>query len=97
MQDFVRWARKSLAATGDARRSNQNKRCVSQGIAALIPNDIRPDEVLTTDSDLGACHVLFLMRGDMHYAALSTRAQAGGFERMGSKSNAEMWLVAKAR
>jgi hypothetical protein len=97
MQDFVRWARKSLAGTEDGRWPNGNRGCVSQGIAALIPNDIRPDEVLTMDSDLRACDVLFLMRGDMHYAELSTRAQAVGFAPMGSKRNAEMWLVAKEK
>jgi hypothetical protein len=97
MRDFVLWARKSLPTTEDGRGPNQNKDCVSQGIAALIPNEIRPDEVLTPDADLRACHVLFLMRGDMHYAELSTRAQAVGFERMGSKRNAEMWLVATGR
>jgi hypothetical protein len=94
MQDFVLWARKSLATTEDGRRPDQKKACVSQGIAALIPNEIRPDEVLTTDADLRACHVLFLMRGEMYHTELSTRAQAAGFAPMGSKRNAEMWLVA---
>ena len=93
MQDFVRWARKSLAGTEDGRWPNGRKGCVSFGIAALIPNDIRPDEVLTTRSDLRACDVLFLMRGDVQYAELGTRAKAAGFERVSSKHNAEMWLV----
>jgi hypothetical protein len=97
MQDSVRWARKSSAAPEDGRRPNQHKDRVSQGIAALIPNDIRPDEVLTWNSDLRACHVLFLMRGDMSDAELSTRAKTAGFEPMGSKRNAELWLVAKGR
>ena len=93
MQDFVRWARKSLAGTEDGRWPNGRKGCVSFGIAALIPNDIRPDEVLTTRSDLRACDVLFLMRGDVQYAELGTRAKAAGFERVSSKRNAEVWLV----
>jgi hypothetical protein len=96
MQDFVRWARKSLAGTEDGRWPNGSRGCVSQGIAALIPNDIRPDEVLTTGSDLHACQALFLMRGDFWYAELGTRAKAAGFERMGAKRNAELWLVPKA-
>ena len=96
MQDFVRWARKSLAGTEDGRWPNGKRGCVSQGIAALIPNEIRPDEVLTMGSDLHACQVLFLMRGDFWYAELGTRAKAAGFARMGSKRNAEMWLVLKA-
>jgi hypothetical protein len=95
MQDFVRWARKSLAGTEDGRWPNGSRGCVSQGIAALIPNEIRPDEVLTMGSDLHACQVLFLMRGDFWYAELGTRAKAAGFERLGSKRNAEMWLVPK--
>jgi hypothetical protein len=94
MQEFVRWARRSLPAP-DPQQPNVSKVCVSQGIAALIPNEIRPSEVLAPRDGLRACHVLFLMRGDMHYADLSTRAQAAGFERMGSRLNAELWLVAK--
>ena len=93
MQDFVRWARKSLAGTADGRWPSGRKGCVSFGIAALIPNDIRPDEMLTTRADLRACDVLFLMRGDVQYAELSTRAEAAGFRRISSKRNAEMWLV----
>ena len=96
MQDFVRWARKSLTAP-ERRPPNQNKDCVSQGIAALIPNEIRPDEVLTWDSDLRPCHVLFLLRGDMYYSGLGTRATAAGFEPVNSKGNAELWVAAKER
>jgi hypothetical protein len=70
---------------------------VSQGIAALIPNKIRPNEVLTTDVELRECQVLFLMRGDMHYPELSARAKAAGFDCMGSSRDAEMWLLATGR
>jgi hypothetical protein len=93
MQDFVRWARKSLAGNEEGRWPSGHKGCVSFGIAALIPNDIRPDEVLTTRADLRACDVLFLMRGDVQYGELGTRAKAAGFERTSSKRNAELWLV----
>jgi hypothetical protein len=70
---------------------------VSQGIAALVPNAIRPDELLTADADLKTCQVLFLMRGDMHYAVLSPRAKALGFQPVSSRLNAEMWLNATSR
>ena len=93
LQDFVRWARRNLTGTEDGRWPNGHKGCVSFGIAALIPNDIRPDEVLTTRSDLHGCDVLFLMRDDVQYAELSTRAEAEGFVRTSSKRNAEVWLV----
>jgi hypothetical protein len=94
MQDYLRWARKGLPAS-DSQRPNESKQCVSQGIAALIPNEVRPDEVLTTRSDLRACHVLFLMRGEVYYGELSARARAVGLEPKGSRRNAEMWLVTK--
>ena len=84
-----------MTATEPARREAPNKACVSGGIAALVPGNIRPDEVLAPDTDLRACHVLFLMRDDMHYGALTTRAAAAGFARTNAKYNAEMWLPAK--
>jgi hypothetical protein len=95
MQEFVRWARKSLPITEDDQ--HPRKVCVSQGIAALVPNDIRPEEILTWNSDVRACHALFLMHGDMYYSELGTRARAAGFEPTNSKENAELWLVTKAR
>jgi hypothetical protein len=94
MQDYVRWARKSLPAT-DSRRPHESRQCMSQGIAALIPNEVLPEEILTAQADLRACHVLFLMRGDMYYGNLTTRARTAGFERRGSRRNVEMWLVTK--
>ena len=92
MQEFVRWARKSLAGTADGRWPSGRKGCVSFGIAALVPNDIRPDEMLTIREDLRTCDVVFLMRGDVQYGALGPRAKAAGFELRSSKRNAEMWL-----
>jgi hypothetical protein len=95
MQAFVLRARDGVTATGETRREAPNRACVSVGIAALIPGDIHPDEVVTPGSDLRECHVLFLMRDDMSYAALTTRAAAGGFARTNAKYKAEMWLPTK--
>lgn len=94
MQAFVRWARNSMpiGAAGEGRKD-----CLSQGIAALVPNEIRPDQVLAWDSDLRPCHALFLMRGDMYYAELGTRAKAAGFQPTNSRENAELWLIAAPR
>ena len=69
------------------------KRCVSQGIAALIPDDVRPDEVLAADSDISRCNALVLMRGEMNYELLRTRAATQRFVRVGSKDNAELWVA----
>lgn len=95
MQDFALWVRKS-AATEDGGPPNQ-KKCLSQGMAALIPNDIRPDEVLATDADLRMCQHLILMRGEIQYAVLSARGQAVGFERVAARHNAELWVVPEGR
>jgi hypothetical protein len=94
IQDYLRWTRKSLPGV-DASRPGQGKQCVSQGIAALIPNEIRPDEILISEADVRGCTVLFLMRGDMHYAELTARAHAAGFERRDSRRTAEIWVVTK--
>lgn len=94
MQDYVLLARKGFATT-DVGRSNQ-KQCVSQAIAALVPNEVRPDEVLTPDSDLRTCQMITLMRGEVFYGELATRSEAAGFRRMNSKENAEVWVAMTA-
>jgi hypothetical protein len=68
------------------------KHCVSMGIAALIPNDVRPNEVLDTADDLRPCRTLLLMRGDMQYGFLSSRAEANGFALVARQDNAELWV-----
>ena len=93
MQEFARWARRSLAPGDDGRGADRKRVCLSQGIAALIPNDIRPDDVLTWTSDLRPCAVMLLMRGDMYYGELSTRAKAAAFEPTKSQQNVEIWIA----
>ena len=93
MQEFARWAHRSLAPGDDGQGADRKRACVSQGIAALIPNDIRPDEVLTWTSDLRPCQVMLLMLGDMYYNELSTRGKAAGFEPTKSQQNVEIWLA----
>jgi hypothetical protein len=92
MKDFVVWARRTLNDTGIA-PVEPTRDCVSQGIGALVPNLIEPDDVLTGNSNLRACRHLFLMRGDLQYSELSRRARAVGFEPVGARYNAEMWQV----
>jgi hypothetical protein len=91
MQDFAAWVRRDVPSEGDARQ-DQARNCVSLGIAGLIPNQVRPDEVLTPDDDLTTCHTVLLMRGDMHYPALVERARAAGFQLAGGKETAELWF-----
>jgi hypothetical protein len=68
MKDFALWVRKDYSIeTGDR---GLKKQCVSMGIAALIPNDLTPDDVMNADSDVSACGTLLLLRVDMHYEVL---------------------------
>jgi hypothetical protein len=96
MKDFVLWARRDIGARRQGGRPRQ-RGCVSQGIAALIPNSIDPDDVVTTDTDLRVCEYLLLMHGDIQYPALSSRALAARFERVGARRNAEIWLARNDR
>src|SRR5439155_21477883 len=66
--------------------------CVSQGVAALIPNDVKPDEVLYADSVLAKCRTVLLLRGDMLYGYLSARAKAHEFKPVATCHNVELWL-----
>ncbi len=88
----LRVRRGTFAAATDDRVSNE-KNCVSMGIAALIPNDVHPDEVLNANADLAPCRTLLLMRGEMQYGLLSARAEAEKFERVAARDNTELWLI----
>jgi len=90
MQDFIRYTKKGFAATNP--EPNQ-KQCVSQAIAGLVPNDVLPDEVLTPRTDLRQCQVVFLLRGEVGFGDLGSRAEAAGFHPMASKGNAEVWIL----
>jgi hypothetical protein len=94
MQDFVLLERKGFASVLPT--SPNQKQCASQAIAALVPNAVRADEVVTADTDLRACQILLLLRGEVYYGDLSERGEAAGFERMTSKENAEVWVPRKA-
>ena len=90
MKEFVRWVRASLAP-----RAGQpdQRNCASMGIAALLPDDLAPDEVIDPDSDLSVCRTVVLMREDMHYNALRRKAEAVRFRRVATRETAEVWMI----
>jgi hypothetical protein len=90
MQGFIRWAKQGFGATG---LGPNQKQCFSQGIAALVPNDIRAEEVLTPDTNLHDCQMIVLLRGEVFYGDLSSRNEAAGFRPMKAKDNAEVWVA----
>jgi hypothetical protein len=66
--------------------------CVSQGIAALVPDDFTRQELLTDGSDLTKCHAIMLFRGEIQYSTLSSQAAAIQFSRVAADENAELWV-----
>jgi hypothetical protein len=89
MKELVRWVRTNFA--GSAAERGQ-KQCASMGIAALIPDDFTPEDVIDDRSDISACRTIFLLRRDIHYLALSPKVQALGFRRIATRENAEAWM-----
>jgi hypothetical protein len=90
MKAFARSARASLARAPERGQHH----CASMGIAALIPDDLAPEDVIDPRSPISACRTLLLLRTDMHYIALTKAAGAAGFRRVFQRENAELWMMA---
>jgi hypothetical protein len=65
------------------------------GIAALIPDDLAPEDVIDTRNRISACRTLLLLRTDMQYIAVTKAAGAAGFRRAFQLENAELWMMAR--
>jgi hypothetical protein len=79
-------------AHGSLDSISAESQCVSQGIAALIPNEVQPDEVVYADSDLAKCRTLLLLRGGSEYGPLSARAEADGLKPVATHQTAMLWV-----
>jgi hypothetical protein len=90
MRELVLWVRASFAQPAAGR---DQKQCASMGIAALIPDDLRPEEVIDPTSDISTCRTVSLLRHDMHYAALAVKVEASGFKRIATREHAEVWML----
>ena len=90
MKEMVRWVRASFASSA---AEHDQRQCASMGIAALVPDDLAPEEVIDPASDLSTCRTVLLLRHDMHYSALSAKAEAFGFKRVATRENAELWMT----
>ncbi len=92
MRDFARWVRRDYPAGADM-TTGETSYCVSMGIAALMPNDIRPHESLDAGIDVSDCRAFLLLRGDMHYSVFSHSLAARGFAPVARREHAELWLT----
>ena len=71
--------------------SSGKRQCVSQGIAALVPDEVQPDDVVYGDNDLAKCEAVLLLRGGSEYGPLSARARAQEFKPVAARHNATLW------
>jgi hypothetical protein len=99
MKQFVPWAIARYGKTeGGAEGATEGaatpgaNACVSQGIAALMPNRFTPRQVVNPSSDLTKCRPLLLLRADLDYGPLTSNAERIGLMLAGARQNAEMWL-----
>ena len=85
LRRFARDAHTTFASNGRAAGSA----CASIGVAALIPNDLRPEEVLDPAVGVSSCGTALLMVGDMHDGALRTRLEEGRFQKIAERDDVE--------
>jgi len=66
--------------------------CASTGVAALIPNDLRPEEVRDPAAGVSGCNGALLMAGDMQYTALRPRLEESQFQKVAERDGVELWI-----
>ncbi len=66
------------------------RRCTSQGVAALVPGDLEPSRVIYRDP--ARCALLVLMKGETDYPALAGSAEASGLRPIARARNLEVWV-----
>ena len=79
-------------ARGALDGTSARTQCVSQGVAALIPNAVQPGEAVYVDSDLAHCRTLLLLNGGSEYGPLSARADAHQLKPVATRHNASFWV-----
>ena len=89
MTEFVRRVRGNFAPSAPEPGERQ---CASTGIAALVPDDLTPEEVIDPGGDISDCRTVLLLRRDLHYDALTAEAKASGFKQIAQRENAEFWI-----
>ena len=90
MRQFASWVSRSYQVRSEE-SSTGKAICASMGIAALVPDSLTTDQVLSASSPTAACRVILLLRHDMDYGQLKSRAAGEGFRLVAKRENAEMW------
>ena len=88
---FALWIRANFP-TAVSDRGTGRKYCASAGMAALIPDNLTPSELLDPRGNPSECRTILLLRDEMYYDVLSTRAAAHKFKVVAKRLNAELWF-----
>ena len=68
---------------------------MSVGVAALIPNDLRPKEIVDLEAGLSECGTVLLMAGDIQSTAIGAELGALRFQRVGEFESVQLWMRPK--
>ena len=68
------------------------RQCVTQAIAALMPDEVEAADVVYDYSDLAKCRTVVLLRGSSEYQSLRARAEAHRFKPAATRDNAALWV-----
>jgi hypothetical protein len=88
MRTFASRAHRTFASNGPS----GGLACASVGVAALIPNDLRPREVVDPKLGVSECGTVLLMAGDMHSAAIGTELEMRHFHRVDEFEAVQLWM-----
>jgi len=88
MRRFARNAHRTFDADG----APEGRACASVGVAALIPNDLRPKDVVALDVGLSECRTVLLMAGDIQSTAIGVELEARRFQKVGEFEAVQLWI-----
>ncbi|MCC7126698.1 MAG: hypothetical protein IT178_17745 [Acidobacteria bacterium] len=88
MRTFARRTHRTFASGGPSGALP----CASVGVAALIPNDLHPREVIDPNVGVSECGTVLLMAGDMHSAAIGAELETRQFHRVDEFEAVQLWM-----
>lgn len=91
LEDLRRFARNAHRSF-DSMGPSDALACASVGVAALIPNDLRPKEVVDPDIGISECGTVLLMVGDIHAAAIGAQLETLRFQLVAERGTLQLWM-----
>ena len=88
MRRFARSAHRTLGTD----RPPGELACASVGVAALIPNDLRPTDIVDPKAGIAECGTVLLMAGDMHSTAIGAELDMRRFRKVAEFEAVQLWM-----